>query len=339
MTTLSDLMDAGVFRSLRLVAGAAGIARRVHWMHISEILDDFSIFRQDELVVTTGYGLAKEAARQEEAIRMFARRHVAGVVFKQGYYLDAVAESALAAADRLAVPVFVAPAHFDVADFTERLGALLVRERENGIVAAPYDWQKLMLAWPSRLEREGHVIVAFESVEPRLMNEDVIYRVDETDVHFALILCRDGADRLSLAADARAPIGISSFARGPRHLERQRKEARAALTVGRLFDAGQTLWEEAEPFFILSTLLKNEDLASFASPLMRRIRALGLEETVTAICAENSLRKSAERLGIHRNTLTYRLERLQAEIGLPISRPLVRRWLDWVVWLGKVQGN
>ncbi len=345
MTTVRDAVGAGVFASARILAGAGGIARRVHWMHISEILDDFSVFRPDDFIVTTGYGLAQSSGLQEHVIREFARRGVSGVLFKQGYYQDGLTEAALNEADKLALPIFLAPNSFDVPAFTEQLGALLMQANASGQAAPPDAWRQLQLHWPEKLGRDGHVVAACRGCDPPLPAAAVAARVTEPagsgegDVHFAVVSCRDAEERLTLARDARRPVGISSLGHGARHLERQRAEVSAALSVAEQFGTRQTFWEEAEPFHLFSAIAATQCQSAFALPLLRRIQALGLHETVAAVCSEPSLAASASRLGIHRNTLTYRLSKLEDEIGLPITRPLVRRWLDWTIWLNRLQSG
>ncbi len=345
MTTVRDAVGAGVFASARILAGTGGIARRVRWMHISEILDDFSVFRPDDFIVTTGYGLAQSPGLQEHAIREFARRGVSGVLFKQGYYQDGLTEAALYEADKLALPIFLAPNSFDVPAFTEQLGALLMQANAGGQTAPPDAWRHLERNWPEQVGRDGHVVAACRGCDPPVPAAVVAACVTEPvesgepGVRFEVVCCHDADDRLAIASDAHRPVGISSLGYGPRHLERQRNEAQAALSVAEQFGTCQTFWEEAEPFHLFSAIAGTQHMAAFALPLLRRIQALGLDETVAALCSEPSLTASAGRLGIHRNTLTYRLSKLEAEIGLPITRPLVRRWLDWAIWLNRLQSG
>ncbi len=335
MGTIRDLANAGVFGTARMVAGAAGISRTVRRVHISEILDDYSIFQENDLVVSTGYGLENQNGLQETAIREIAQKNVSGIVFKLGQYLNGLCEAALDAADNLAMPIFLAGSTFSTTEFTAQVTLYVARDLATN--SKPSPWSQMLGAGADRFGREAHVVVALGSNALPLTAANIVTTVTEGDVHYVVLLCGGSAARTSIAADASEPVGISSLGRCTRDLERQRREAETALRIARLFKTRQTFWEEAEPFYLLGALLEHMSIDSFTEPLLRHIRALGYEDTVVAFCSEPSLAATAAHLGIHRNTLAYRLDRLQVEVGLPLTRPLVRRWLDWAIWFSQMR--
>src|SRR3954466_9673296 len=87
-------------------AGAAGLQRRVRWVHSSEVLEIASLLRGGELLLTGGQMLgAASVEDQRRYVRELAERRVAGVGIETGRGLPAVPPSLLTEAEGLGFPV------------------------------------------------------------------------------------------------------------------------------------------------------------------------------------------------------------------------------------------
>ncbi len=92
--TVAELVQSPALQ-LSVVAGGAGLDRRVSWAHVSELEDPTPWLMGHELIMTTGIGVPRPAAQQ----RAYLER------------LDAASVSALALSDQLHVPPLTAAFH------------------------------------------------------------------------------------------------------------------------------------------------------------------------------------------------------------------------------------
>jgi len=92
--TVAELVQSPALQ-LSVVAGGAGLDRRVSWAHVSELEDPTPWLMGHELIMTTGIGVPRPAAQQ----RAYLER------------LDAAGVSALALSDHLHVPPLTATFH------------------------------------------------------------------------------------------------------------------------------------------------------------------------------------------------------------------------------------
>ena len=185
MATISDVAEDGAFGSARMVAGAVGISNAVVRVHVSEILDDCSVFQSGDLLVSTGYGLEGQDGMQMTVLRKLAQQGIAGIVFKKGQYMEHLCEGALLTADKLALPVFLAPVTFSTPAFTERVTMLLAEQRRS--IPASDPWRRVMDAWPAHFGHESHVVIASRAAPPPLPPKALLAAVVEDGVGFAVV--------------------------------------------------------------------------------------------------------------------------------------------------------
>jgi purine catabolism regulator len=120
MLTVGEILELPVFDRARLVAGAAGLARQVNWVHIVDIPDaHYEWNRQGVLLLTAGYGLRDDPARQAALLPQLAAKGFAGMVLSTGYYFEAAPAAMRAEADRLNFPLIETPADVLFIDITE----------------------------------------------------------------------------------------------------------------------------------------------------------------------------------------------------------------------------
>ena len=113
----------------RVVAGAAGLQRRVRWVHSSEVLEIASLLRGGELLLTGGEMLgAASVEDQRRYVRELAERRVAGVVIETGRGLSEVPPSLLVEAEHLGFPVVELRRRIPFVDVAEAVNGELVNE-------------------------------------------------------------------------------------------------------------------------------------------------------------------------------------------------------------------
>ena len=123
-------------------------------------------------------------------------------------------------------------------------------------------------------------------------------------------------------------IGLSAAAHPPAHLAQAQDEARQALAAARRFSerAGLCVYDELGVLKLLSGVRDRALLDQFLNerlgPLLRHDLHHGpsLMPTLEAWFHENgNLVAAAQRLAVHRNTLTHRVQRIEALCGLTLD--------------------
>jgi sugar diacid utilization regulator len=135
-----------------------------------------------------------------------------------------------------------------------------------------------------------------------------------------------------------APVNVA-FGRvgtGARGVATSYREARTALALGRRVDVPPIAgYDELRIFVALSDLADSENGRTFAHEVLEPLRkadghARNLESVVLAYIAESgNLNAAARRLGLHRNTTLYKLDRVSRVLGMDIRSADTQ----FMVWL------
>jgi DNA-binding PucR family transcriptional regulator/putative methionine-R-sulfoxide reductase with GAF domain len=132
---------------------------------------------------------------------------------------------------------------------------------------------------------------------------------------------------------ATASVGIGNLAKSVAELARSHVEARQALRLSRRAGARTrvTSYRSLGAFRLLLEVQSPEALRGFVSevlgPLLKyaESRETPLLETLEALAAARWVRRAASRaLGIHINSMTYRIERIEALTALSLDDPETR---------------
>ncbi|WP_231921437.1 PucR family transcriptional regulator [Micromonospora auratinigra] len=111
----------------RLVAGDAGLDRRVRWVHVAEVPDIATLLGGGELVLTTGIGLPADDAGLRAFIGDLADVGVSGLVVELGRrYVSGVPRVMAAAAERRGLPLVELRRATPFVRITEAVHALIV---------------------------------------------------------------------------------------------------------------------------------------------------------------------------------------------------------------------
>ncbi len=178
--------------------------------------------------------------------------------------------------------------------------------------------REVLARWPRALLRErGDVIAVLVPVADEGAPAEVQQELD---------VMRSRLD--SLVASATTTIGLGRRASGPREIVRSYAEAEQAARIGRQFLGGrQTIaFDNLGVYRIIARVEDREALGSFRREYLGPLEdydarhSAELVETLEGFfhCNGNHAR-AAEMLHLHRNTLLYRLERIEALTGRDLS--------------------
>ena len=143
-------------------------------------------------------------------------------------------------------------------------------------------------------------------------------------------------------------VGVGQLAASPDAIPNAYREALGALTLGtRLFGPGRvTYYADLGLYRLLLAMNGTAELRSFYQETLGKLfehekRGDGeLIRTLEAYFAgRSSPTEAAERLHVHRNTLLYRLRRIQAVTGLDLDDPETRLALNLALHVGHVLGK
>ncbi len=133
----------------------------------------------------------------------------------------------------------------------------------------------------------------------------------------------------SLYPDFLLTVGVGGLCRGPTDLHRSYSQARRAVDVARRFGRrGQVVpFEELGLYRLLFQVADPAELRAFVDdvlgPLLvydRKHQTDFVRTLATYLANNNSLQATARELMVHVNTMTYRIQRIQAITGLDLTR-------------------
>jgi purine catabolism regulator len=126
--TVSDVLALPVIQGGRatLVAGGAGVGKRVRWVHVAEIADIAHLLQGGELVLTTGIALPGDVPALTRYVDELAGVGAAGLVVELGRrWPTSVPPALVAAADRRSLPLVTLSEETRFVSVTEAVIALI----------------------------------------------------------------------------------------------------------------------------------------------------------------------------------------------------------------------
>ncbi len=105
--TVGEILELDPLRraGATVLAGAANLGRPVRWVHVAELPDIAHLLEGGELLLTTGLGMAGDAAARRRYIDELADAGAVGVVVELGRTFDAVPPEIVDAADGRGLPL------------------------------------------------------------------------------------------------------------------------------------------------------------------------------------------------------------------------------------------
>lgn len=106
--TIEDLLRSPALQ-LQVIAGAAGLERRVAWAHVSELEDPTPWLLGSELIMTTGLGVPRSADAQRAYLERLDDAGVAGLALSAKLHVPPLHAPFLAAAEERGFPILEVP--------------------------------------------------------------------------------------------------------------------------------------------------------------------------------------------------------------------------------------
>ena len=139
LPTLADVLtfDALVRGHAEVVAGAAGLHRRVRWAHISELPNIAEVLRGGELVITTGIALPTENHDLAEYVRQLAAVGASGLIVGLGpRFVADVPPAMVRTAEKEQLPLVMLRRFTRFVDITEDIHSRIVDAQVAELQAA-----------------------------------------------------------------------------------------------------------------------------------------------------------------------------------------------------------
>lgn len=109
MLNVGDVLELPVFGQARVVAGKAGLARRVLWVHNAGVPDAPEWLNGGELVLTTIINMPQTPEEQVRYVRDMVAKDVAGLVITTGRYIERIPDHICEAAEECHFPLIEIP--------------------------------------------------------------------------------------------------------------------------------------------------------------------------------------------------------------------------------------
>ncbi|HWR40236.1 MAG TPA: PucR family transcriptional regulator ligand-binding domain-containing protein [Patescibacteria group bacterium] len=106
---LQDVLGLPCLNKLKLVGGASGLDRVLHWAHVVDLPDVVEWVQGGELLFTTGIGIRGNLDQLPQVIRECYAKDVAGLIINVGPHIQVAPPEVISLADELGFPVFELP--------------------------------------------------------------------------------------------------------------------------------------------------------------------------------------------------------------------------------------
>jgi sugar diacid utilization regulator len=365
-------------KDLKLVAGAPGLDRPLHWVHIVELPDVMHWTLGGELLFMTGVGIRDNLAQLPRIVEACAQRKVAGLVLNVGPYIPATPPEVIELAEKTAFPLFELPWEVKLVEVTKEICNHIMSQQieEKSIQdilesilygdcsqpelltnrAALYDYdltkphRVLFVRYGGSLPPDkANLAIEQKVLEDKLKLQQIVhdtfYRAGKKVLstarseRLALLIPADGNMQktqqvealahsiLQIAQEKLKPMQIhigwgSPFDQLPA-AKNSMEQADLALKVAMASGKKRYFGYESLGFYkVLFNVSNRKELESFRSevlgPLNEYDKRHGGEllPTLTAFLEDTeNLSIVADKLHIHRNTLRYRLQKVEEISG------------------------
>jgi purine catabolism regulator len=325
---------------MRLVAGEDGLDREISWVHTSDLPEPWAWLGSGELLLTNGTGLSPDPAAQARFVERLAGAGASGLGIGLGMSGPPLSPALFQRASELLLPVVTVPYTMPftavvraVADANAReesrkelLRQLLDRQIEPAAVAAELAGTGLDLTVSVFAVARDGAAGAGQRLHRALARAKVPH----------LLLCRDGLVQVVLpeAAVAAGPfpglpdgvaaVGTSSRIGAAARLPEAAAEARWALGAAEAEQRSLARYGDETSLLLPRSAAEAQALVSrILGPIIGHDAGHGtdyLNTLRTVLDHDRSWQQAAAALHVHKQTLGYRIRKIEQLTGRGITR-------------------
>lgn len=116
--TVEEALQLPELKETKLVAGSQGNKAEIKWITILEIIEDISRIHEGEFLITTGYSLNNRQHEGAQIIANLAGQKLSGVAVHTGFYIEAIPQSMIDAANQYGLPLIEIPKKMNFSQVT-----------------------------------------------------------------------------------------------------------------------------------------------------------------------------------------------------------------------------
>lgn len=372
---LKDLYGLVSHKQMALVAGKMGMNRPVRWLHMVESVDIASFLEGDEITFITGIGLKQPGNKAVfELVRAIYDHGASAIVLNVGPYIPEIPEAVLDFCDDVALPLFQVPwdvhmaelMHIFSTEITER--ERLERDMQQAfktavmkpVPAEPY--LAVFSKYGFRPEQSYRLLILCPGRKAAKTQTDwlekVRFSLDNRIKHglfpgesclWLLTTCCDSGTIQQLAKQWISDglvgmVGVSDSVEGLASLSTAYDQALLALRLQRCKGKALLFYDELGAYTLLFNQKDSAVMELFCQRILNkaeeydRLHDSSLLEVLTIYLQMNgSVQKTADVLHIHRNTVNYKLHKLEDLLDCDLSDFSVRFTLQLALMIKEIR--
>ena len=296
--------------NIKLIAGEKGLDNIVRWVHVVEDDEVSNFLHGNELIFTTGIGIASKPNFDFVSIaRMLVNKNAAGWVLNLGPYIKEVSDVLKLFCNVSGLPLFVIPWEERLIDITYDFIHLIIEneDREQSIeksFSSIIDTKQLSLDAKNILERSGfndnaeYKIIkldlkssSFSKEDLKIVAKTLVFEVDNNHNFCVMVnnlsivvIAKDftedevkkSIEYLKTKFDCKSlnlyiRIGISSKKKGLANVYKLYDEAIASINVGNIQNKEIIYYDEIGIYQILESIKDNQILSRYVDSKLNEI--------------------------------------------------------------------
>ena len=360
--TFEELFQLKEFKEGRLIAGEEELEREIRGSHVIEMADGTNWAEYGSLIFTSGVGFQEPEQELMQLIQTLARKQAAGLVVEVGPYIETISEEIIRCAKQWQLPLFTLPYRISVSGIISKIYHHVYQEKESResmerlvrevIYEQTEEAYEKMRSY-GFLEDRSHVVVYLSVKEEqgldRLVHAVQMAFSEQKDMWIVkerqamLLICQlyEEGDSLRSLMERKHQavekscgdevfIGISD---GYVSIEQTKECVKQAKRAVQLAKKENKVWfyEDLgiyQMFFqIQDKTMLHRMLQQYLGSLLLYDEENGTElvETLKVFLEHNaSITKTTEAMYVHRNTIKYRIKRIEEITQKDLQDPEVQ---------------
>lgn len=124
--SIKYLLDQEFFSDFEVLAGREGLEREAQGIAVLDAPDAFTWSRGKELIITSGFSIAKEPGCIEKAFRQGYLQKAAGMMIKRGRYLKEIPQDMVKLFEKYGLPLISVPYEIAYMDLMKQLNTIVM---------------------------------------------------------------------------------------------------------------------------------------------------------------------------------------------------------------------